>query len=309
VKEVDNIMEAYRILGIPHTSNITEITRAFRKLAKKYHPDSNPSDPQAAHHMMMKLNEAYTAIKKHLEAGYTIYRVKERKVEDEKEWDHSLRGWMEAQERARKLREEKIKLEKERAKREQEILQRFWEEVVLDKKREVEDGKYYQAIKRYAFTLISYYYRNNFQNYILRERPHIKGRFDIYLTKYKQVLTRIQHLKRACSSERFTKRSNFIFIFLKAFIEDSLNNLQKTVERRASAHRSYQEAVIAQEKFLSGYFSQEKPGRREAVEKFKNTLNSFGKFIGDYPESPLIEYAEGKIELLETFYRAFLKED
>jgi len=306
---VDNISEAYKILGIPKTSNITEITRAFRKLAKKYHPDSNPSDPGAAHQMMMKLNEAYSTIKKHLEEEHDNYGVKSKRVEEEKEWDHSLRGWMEAQERARKRREEKIRLEQERAKREQEFLQRFWEEVVLDKKREIEDGKYYQAIKRYAFVLISYYFRNNFQNNILRERPYLKGRFEDYIIKYRQVLARIGHLKNFCTSERMKKRSHFTLVFLKNFIDDALSPFKETLERRASAQRSYQEAAIAQEKFLLGYFSQENQERGKAIEKFKNTLDSFGKFIRDYPTSPLIGYAENKIILLENFYRAFLKED
>ena len=38
----------YAVLGIPSTATQDEIKKAYRKLAKKYHPDANASDPKAA---------------------------------------------------------------------------------------------------------------------------------------------------------------------------------------------------------------------------------------------------------------------
>ena len=32
----------YKVLGVSETSTEKEITSAYRKLAKKYHPDANP---------------------------------------------------------------------------------------------------------------------------------------------------------------------------------------------------------------------------------------------------------------------------
>src|SRR5512132_3100423 len=38
----------YAVLGLPSTATQDEIKKAYRKLAKKYHPDANASDAKAA---------------------------------------------------------------------------------------------------------------------------------------------------------------------------------------------------------------------------------------------------------------------
>jgi DnaJ-class molecular chaperone len=49
----------YRILGIPENASQAEIKKAFRKLAFKHHPDTNPGREEEAAERFKEINEAY----------------------------------------------------------------------------------------------------------------------------------------------------------------------------------------------------------------------------------------------------------
>ncbi len=49
----------YEVLGIPRTASEDEIKKAFRKLARKYHPDVNRDNPKEAEEKFKEINEAY----------------------------------------------------------------------------------------------------------------------------------------------------------------------------------------------------------------------------------------------------------
>ena len=56
------IDDPYKVLGVSPDATDEEIKRAYRALAKKYHPDLNPGDEEAAR-KMQQINAAYEQIK------------------------------------------------------------------------------------------------------------------------------------------------------------------------------------------------------------------------------------------------------
>ena len=53
----------YEVLGVNKNSTDDEIKKAYRKLARKYHPDLNRDDPKTAEAKMKEINEAYDVLK------------------------------------------------------------------------------------------------------------------------------------------------------------------------------------------------------------------------------------------------------
>lgn len=51
----------YQVLGVPDTATPPEIKKAYRRLAKQYHPDANPSNPQAADRFK-EISEAHAVL-------------------------------------------------------------------------------------------------------------------------------------------------------------------------------------------------------------------------------------------------------
>lgn len=53
----------YKVLGVAKTATLPEIKKAYKKLARKYHPDVNPNDT-TAEEKFKEINEAYQVIGK-----------------------------------------------------------------------------------------------------------------------------------------------------------------------------------------------------------------------------------------------------
>jgi len=50
-------VDYYKVLGIDKTASADDIKKAYRKLARKYHPDVNPNDNEAKQRFQ-EINEA-----------------------------------------------------------------------------------------------------------------------------------------------------------------------------------------------------------------------------------------------------------
>ena len=64
------IDDPYKVLGVSPNATDEEIKQAYRRLAKKYHPDRNPGDETAAK-KMQEVNAAYEQIKNPEKASHT----------------------------------------------------------------------------------------------------------------------------------------------------------------------------------------------------------------------------------------------
>src|SRR5882672_2678613 len=51
----------YKTLGVPRAATTDEIKKAYRKLARKYHPDVNPND-KSAEEKFKEISEAYEVL-------------------------------------------------------------------------------------------------------------------------------------------------------------------------------------------------------------------------------------------------------
>ena len=83
-------IDYYQVLGVDKTASQNDIKKAFRKLARKYHPDLNPNDSSA--------KDKFQAIN---EANEVLSDPEKRKKYDEygEHWKHA--DEFEAQKRAR----------------------------------------------------------------------------------------------------------------------------------------------------------------------------------------------------------------
>ena len=61
-EKVADKKDYYEVLGVPRSASEDEIKKAFRKLARKYHPDVNRDDPKTAEAKFKEINEAYEVL-------------------------------------------------------------------------------------------------------------------------------------------------------------------------------------------------------------------------------------------------------
>ena len=65
--------DPYKVLGVPRDATDEEVKKAYRDLARKYHPDNYVNNPLAdlVEEKMKEINEAYDTIQKERASGHT----------------------------------------------------------------------------------------------------------------------------------------------------------------------------------------------------------------------------------------------
>ena len=57
-----NYKDYYKVLGVPKTAAEKDIKSAYRRLARKWHPDANPKNPKEAEEKFKEISEAYEVL-------------------------------------------------------------------------------------------------------------------------------------------------------------------------------------------------------------------------------------------------------
>ena len=70
--EKQPMRDPYSVLGVSQSASDDEVKKAYRELARKYHPDNYQNNPLAdlAEEKMKEINEAYETITKQRSGGY-----------------------------------------------------------------------------------------------------------------------------------------------------------------------------------------------------------------------------------------------
>src|SRR5690348_14719636 len=90
--------DLYFILQVGRSATVNDIKRAFRKLARRYHPDINPGD-QTAEEYFKRISEAYEILSDPLKKqfydqnGFYTDGVLETKTTAKGSWGFSFQGF------------------------------------------------------------------------------------------------------------------------------------------------------------------------------------------------------------------------
>jgi curved DNA-binding protein CbpA len=297
---MDRVGYAYKLLGIAAGAPLPEVTRAYRLLAKKYHPDSNPDSGDTALTMMMRINEAYETVKDHIASGGN---VREKPLHRQ-----AAKRSPRAAASHRAQRPDAREQAREQYRKEREAVNLFWQQRLEEREREEEDFKSYRLLGKHLFAVISDFYEKRLHYTHVRERPFNQIAYEEFCGKYEVFMEKSEKLSRTALSKEYRNKFRLMYEFLLLFADHIEQHLPSGTERRASTLQQFGEALNDCDHFLSHFFESLQFDQGEMVEALKRVLGSFEGFIRAYPNSPLVDYADSTVDVLQRLYRAFLKE-
>ena len=278
-----SIKECYNLLEINPGATDEEITKAFRRLAVKYHPDKNRDKIEWANNVMARINQAYSIV---LSARFEESSADQQRAEDE-----IRRQQQEAQ--SREIAQQKLK----------EMLR---EKYIADFVRVREDTKDY----------LYRYFQYNLDNFMRREEILNRGTFGEIVRKIRYCYHTLSVLSAKTDDDELLRHFKvfqaMIFSFYKASeclnVLDSYSNVidveayRLYIEGDRYLHLSQKE--IFYERHNRGSFRQQ--------ESVKNVIRSayfFRTSLDSYPDSSWnieskikLDYAEALLNYINLFF-------
>jgi curved DNA-binding protein CbpA len=258
------IEQCYRILQVDRTSSDEEISRSFKSMAMKYHPDKNPERRKWANEQMTVLNTAYSTLMSHRFSQENSDAAQEPKKNSNEQRNKSA------------SQNENIKSKVQKA-------------FIREEEREYLIGRFIKtredakdAIYRYfQYNLYNFHRRDDVRNRKIYNNIVTALRKSYHLIKNDSSLTDDKELL-----DHFNTFSKMIFDFYKASeclnIIDSYNNYYEVdayrMYKNGDEHLHKGEKELFFDRHNRGFFDKRKtiPEILDAEQIFRKTLQLYG---------------------------------
>jgi len=290
-----DINSCYNILSVNRESSDEEITRSFRAMAMKYHPDRNPDRKEWANEQMAILNTAYSTL--------MSYRFKEAEAADEaEEQDSRERAETAARDEVReaalrKAREDELRGLRDEARREY-LINRF-----VQARESAKDAMY----RYFQYSLYNFHRRDEHGNRKIYDGMILSLRKTYHALKKLAALTEDREL-----IDHFTVFSKLVFDFYRASecvnIIDSYNDRYEVdayrLYRRGDdfLHRAQKELFF--DRHNRGYMDRKRiaPDILDAEQCFRNALHLYADSSWAVESQIKLEYIQSLKSYINLFF-------
>ncbi len=289
-----DINRCYNILSVTNNSSDEEVTRSFRAMAMKYHPDKNPDKREWANEQMTILNTAYSTL--------MSYRFKEAEAADEVDEQESLKKAAAAARDAalKKAREEELRGLRDEARREY-LINKF-----VQAKESAKDAMY----RYFQYSLYNFHRRDEHGNRKIYDGVTLSLRRAYHALKKLSQLTDDRELL-----DHFNVFGKLIFDFYRASecvnIIDSYNDRYEVDAYRLYRkgddflHRAQKELFF--DRHNRGYIDRKRiaPDLIDAEQYFRHALRLYADSSWAVESQIKLEY----IQSLKSYINLFFSEE